>query len=171
MILKWLKSLRGNFKVVVNSSVIIALAKIGKLTLLKELFKKIIIPMQVYEEVTKDPTLPGAEEIMKTRWIEVAKISNMKLFEELCSEIDVGEAAVIVLALEINADLVVLDDKLARKKAEFFGLRYTGTIGILILAKKRKLISSLRDVLIELRNKGFWISNKLFQKIVENINT
>jgi len=153
-------------RVVVNSSVIIALAKISKLELLKKLFGEIIIPTQVYEEVASDPTLPGAIETLTADWMRILQIKNRALFDELRSEIDIGEAAVMVLAKEINADLVILDDKLARKKADLLGLEYIGTIGILILAKKKGLIKSLKEELTKLRNKGFWISNKLLQKIL-----
>jgi len=155
------------FKVVLNSSVIIALAKIGKLELLRKLFGEIVIPTQVYEEVTRDPTLPGAIEILTANWIKILQIKNEALFGELCSEIDVGEAAAIVLAKEIDADLVILDDKLARKKADLLGLEYMGTIGLLILAKKKGLIKSLKEELIKLRNKGFWISDALLWKILK----
>lgn len=161
--------MQKKFRVVVNSSVIIALAKIGKLGLLRELFGEVIVPTQVYEEVTRDPTLPGAIETLIADWIRILQIKNEVLFEELCSEIDVGEAAVIVLAKEIDADLVMLDDKLARKKADLLGLEYTGTIGLLILAKKKGLIKSLKEELIKLRNKGFWISDELLQKILRKI--
>lgn len=88
--------------------------------------------------------------------------------------LDEGEAEAIVLALEINASLILIDDREARLQAKRLGLRVTGTLGILLRAKKLGLIKSLREELDKLKGTGFRISKNLEEEILkaagENLN-
>ena len=79
------------------------------------------------------------------------------------SRIGAGEGEAIVLAIELNADLVLLDDERASKIARSLGLTKTGTIGILIAAKKLGWISEVTSVLVDLRATGFRMSARLYQ--------
>ena len=80
--------------------------------------------------------------------------------------LDEGESEVIVLALEVKASLVLLDDREARLQAKRLGLRVTGTLGVLLRAKKLGLIKSLRDELNKLKETGFRISKSLEEEIL-----
>ena len=94
--------------VVSNSSPLIALAKIGKLYILKELFGEIIIPKAVWDEVVvKGKGKPGAEEVEKAEWIKVREVRDKLSVEVLKGEIEIGEAEAIILAKELNADLLI----------------------------------------------------------------
>jgi len=81
--------------------------------------------------------------------------------------LDEGEAEAIVLALEANANLVLLDDREARLQAKRLGLRVTGTLGILLRAKKLRLIENSREELNKLKETGFHISVSLEEEVLK----
>lgn len=89
------------------------------------------------------------------------EVKDKKLVKLLQSSLDDGESEAIALSLEIGADLILLDDSDAREKARLYGLTITGTIGILLRAKKDKKITSLKESLLKLRGTGFWINKSL----------
>jgi hypothetical protein len=98
-------------------------------------FDKIIVPSLVFEEVVVQGSgLPGAAFIANAVWIEVRNCSDQSLFEQLRRSLDPGELEAIVLAIELNADIVLLDDEAARVAAQSLGIEYTGLLGILIQA-------------------------------------
>ena len=82
-------------------------------------------------------------------------------------DLDRGEAEVIILASEIAADLVILDETLGRRYAKQSGLNLTGTIGVLLKAKQNGLLSSVSHSLDELVKKGVWLSPKIIQQVKE----
>ncbi len=153
-------------KVVSDSTCIISLAKIGKLEILKELFGEILIPKAVYGEIYH-PGKEGFEEIRRAIFIKTVNISDKKLIKFLKEYIDDGETESIVLAIENNADLIILDDRDARKIAKRFNLRVIGTLGILLLASKNGIIKDIKPVIGKLKKKGFYISKNLEDKIEE----
>ena len=152
--------------VVSNSSILIHLSRIGKLWLLKEIFGKVVIPKAVYKECIVEGKA-GSDEIKSSEWIEVREIRDLNLKKVLQMLLDEGEAEAIVLALESNADLILLDETEARKIAKGLGLKVTGTIGILLKAKKLGLIENLKKEVEALRETGFWISESLIRKILQ----
>ncbi|NPA62877.1 MAG: DUF3368 domain-containing protein [Methanococci archaeon] len=83
--------------------------------------------------------------------------------------IDYGESEVIAYAVENNIDLVVLDDKDARKIAREFDLKVIGTLGILIVSKKKGYIDEVKPLLEKLINNNFRVSEKLLRRILEEI--
>lgn len=89
--------------VVSNTSPIINMAVIGHLELLRKLYNKIIIPQAVYHEITvKGLGQVGAQEVEKSKWIEVEEIPDKNLTEALKLELDEGEAEAIALAMGIK---------------------------------------------------------------------
>lgn len=148
--------------VVSNSSPIIHLVKINKLYLLERMYGQIFVPNQVYLECTE--TRQYHEEvkfISAASWIDIVQIKDIKLFKLLYSEIDAGEAEALVLAFENNADLVLLDDMEARSMARRLEFTVTGTLGVLLKAKKQGIITSLKEDISKLESTGFWISSDL----------
>lgn len=131
--------------VVSNSSPLISFAKIGKLQTLKELFGKITIPKSV--------------------WCEVVVRDKLSV-EVLKGEIEVGEAEAIVLAKELNADLLIMDENIPRVIAESIGLRVVGSLAVLYIAKKRGLIKENFDEIVkELRAKGVRFSDNVINRL------
>lgn len=155
-------------KVVSNSSPIIHLAKIGKLSLLREYFNTIMVPESVFKEcVAEGKDRKEVEAIKKAEWIRVAEVQDKKLVKLLQSSLDDGESEAIALSLESGADLILLDDSDAREKARIYGLTVTGTLGVLLRAKKDRKISSLKENIIKLRESGFWVSDFVEERLLE----
>ena len=115
-------------KVVSNTTPLISLLSISKLTLLKDLYGQIIVPYTVYKEIEQGKDKPFYTDLSKIDWIEIKKIQNQYSVKYL-SDLDEGEAEVIILANEIKADLVLLDEKLARSFAQRLSItRHIGNV-------------------------------------------
>ena len=159
-------------KIISNASPLIALSNIGQLELLEELFQKIIIPKAVYQEVVQEgKSRPGAVEVKKAvnKWIEVKEVKNSDEVKTLRALLDYGEAEVIVLAQEIKADLLILDNREPRLFAKHLGFQLIGTIGVLILAYEKGFLKNPLEKIFELREKGFYISDRLLREIVKQL--
>ena len=157
-------------KVISNSSPLIHLSRIGELTLLRYFFDEIIVPEAVYREcVIEGKNREDAKRIRKAKWIKVAKIKNTDLKKAFMMVLDEGEAEAIVLALEKSADLILLDEYEARKVARNYTLNITGTIGVLIRAKYRGKIITLKDILEKLKETGFWLNDDLCTEILKKV--
>ena len=143
-------------KIIVDTSCLIILSKIKELNLLKLLYEEILITEVVAKEFNEP--LPD--------WITVCPIKfNEKefLFEK---RIDKGEASVIILALERSNSTIIIDDFKGRALAKELGIKVTGTIGIIISAKNKKLIPSIKPILEKIKETNFYISKKLENEAV-----
>lgn len=156
-------------KVVSNTTPIISLLKIGKLEILKDLYEEIYIPQEVYSEIEAGKNKKYYLNLLEVEWIRIEQIQDKKSVAYFL-DLDKGEAEAIILATESEADLILLDEALGRYHAKHAGLKVTGTIGILIKAKKQGLISELKPLLFELREKGVWLSESLIERILELTN-
>lgn len=150
-------------KVISNTTPIISLLKVKKLELLKELYTELIIPEAVFDEIEKGNRKNYYQDLRKIDWIRIVKIANSDSVDYFF-DLDKGEAEVLILAHEQNADLVIIDELAGRNYAKRLELNLTGTIGILLKAKEKKLISSIKSILKELQVKGSWINPKLVEK-------
>lgn len=113
--------------VVSNTSPIINLAAINQLNILHELFKNIIIPEAVYNEITViGAEQPGSKEVNKYDWIKTQKVSNQSLLKALQMDLDQGEAEAIALSVELNSDLLLIDEKIGRTVASQMDLKFVG---------------------------------------------
>jgi predicted nucleic acid-binding protein len=124
------------------------LSSLGKLDLLKHLFGRVTIPQAVYEELTERRSFERVD------WIEVQQIRDRGVYGSLRLELDHGESEAIVLYSEQDMDLLLLDDGEARRFAEEREMKITGTGGLLILAKDRGLIDSVRPESDKLEREG-----------------
>jgi predicted nucleic acid-binding protein len=144
--------------VVVNATPLIALTLIDRLDLLQALYGQVTIPGAVQGEV-----LAGGREgraavdVSRLPWVRVVRLQDATL-ADLLVDLDRGEAEVLALALEMRADLVILDERLARRHAQRLGLLLTGTLGVLLGAKQRGLISQVAPLLDQLRQSGIWLN-------------
>jgi len=158
-------------KVVSNSSILISLSSINKLSLLKKEFGEIYIPEAVWREVVEEGKgQAGAEEVENSDWIKTVKVKDQNLVSALNEILDLGESEAIALALKLSCNIILLDEKEARVMAAKYNLKPLGTIGILILAKKKKKINSLKIELDKLINEGgFRISPEIYKKALEEV--
>jgi len=155
--------------VVSDTSPIINLAMIGQLDLLPILFRQIIIPQAVFDEiVTSGAALPGAKEIQEAGWIEVRTPKDQSLIESLLAELDPGESEAIALALEIGAGLLLMDEYLGRNAARNRNILPLGILGILLKAKEQGLLPAVQPLMDALiREAGFYIHTQLYQDVLE----
>jgi predicted nucleic acid-binding protein len=155
--------------VVSNTSPIINLAVVGQLDLLRQLYGKVVIPQAVYTEiVVVGAGQPGADEVATSDWIETRQVVNRTAVTALQLELDDGEAEAIALAVEAGADLLLLDEALARAIAARFGLRFIGLLGCIVEAKKRGLVSAVRPIVDDLIGKaGFWIGRPFYEHVLQ----
>ena len=156
-------------KVVSNTTPIISLLKNGKLEILKDLYDEIYIPQEVFNEIEAGKHKKYYLNLLTFEWIKIEQIQDRKSISYFL-DLDKGEAEAIVLATESEADLILLDESLGRFHAKHAGLRVTGTIGILVKAKKQGLISELKPLILELKDKGVWLSESLIERILELAN-
>lgn len=155
--------------VVSDTSVITNLIQLGQLPLLKELFENIIIPQKIFDELARIPR--QIEVINENAWIEVRQISDETHFKKLTSTLDPGEAEAIVLAIELKADALLIDEKKGRRIAQEYGITITGLLGVLIEAKAENLIKEVKPILDRLIfEMGFRINPKLYQNILEKVD-
>lgn len=153
-------------KVVSNTTPLISLLKLSKLDILKKLYSEIIIPKAVFEEIEAGKNKEYYEDLSKISWFKIVEIQDKQAVKYFL-DLDSGEAEAIVLATEVNADLIILDEKLGRFHAKHADIKVTGTVGLLIKAKKQGLIKELKPLLYELIEKDVWISEKLIREILK----
>jgi len=136
---------------------------------LKQLYDRVLVPRAVYEEVViSGAERPGANEVQSEDWIQVQQVSNHQEVSAVTSFLGQGEAEAIVLAQEIGADLLLIDEKLGRKEAANRGLTYLGILGMLIDAKRAGLLPEVEPVLDELVfNAGFHIDKSLYSRVLQ----
>lgn len=141
--------------VVVNSSPLIVLAKINKLELMHKLFGNISITEQVYDEIMSKPYYAESVAIKKAveeRWIKVNKS------KEINEVLGVGEASTLGLALT-QKQFLIIDDKKASFIANTLGIECHGTLYIILLALKKKIIKNKKEA-VDIVN--LLLSNKLY---------
>ncbi len=156
--------------VVSDASPLINLARIDKLDLLPRLYGELHLPEAVWQEVViQGAGQPGAQEIQEASWIKRHAVANRPLVQALEQELDAGEAEAIALALELQAELLLMDERLGREVARHLGLRYIGLIGVLLEAKRKGLISALKPHLDALRDTaGFRVSEALYKRVLQD---
>jgi predicted nucleic acid-binding protein len=100
-------------------------------------------------------------------WIQVKPVRDRSLVEVLLGELDLGEAESIVLARELRADLLLLDESHARRIAQRMSLPITGLVGVLLEAAAKGLVSDLAGTLRELRDHaGFWLADDVVDEVL-----
>jgi len=154
-------------KAVCNTSPQILLAKIGRLHLLQQLYREILIPVAVLEEVRAKPGREAQQlkTLIEGGIYQLHKVAG-NVLSDIPAELGSGEREVIALAIEKQADLVILDDLEGRRIARERGLTVTGTIGLLVEARKRGLIPSIRGDLDRLIEAGMWLDEIFYHRIL-----
>lgn len=153
--------------VVSDTSPISNLAAIGKLGLLEQLYGSVIIPTAVYQELLNSGSTDLAVLAIQTvNWIETRSVTNITLLQSLQNNLDVGEAEAIALAVELNADRLIVDERRGRNEAIKLGLRVTGILGILLAAKQQRLVPLIQPLLDDLIANGFWLREELYVEVL-----
>jgi len=167
--------------VVSNTSPLIWLAKIGRITLLKKLFGEVIIPEEVYKEAVERGLQEGFSDALAIKecvdqgWIKISKLneSEIKLCKKMMEhafEIHLGEVQAIILARGINA-LLLVDESSGRAFAETLGLKVKGTLYVIMKTLREELLdkAEAKEIVLVLVSKGFRIEPELLARILREI--
>jgi predicted nucleic acid-binding protein len=159
--------MRGSASTAVVADVgpLIGLAKIGRLDLLRRLFRRVLIPGGVETELRIESSRPGSLALAAAReagWLAVVPVPHVPA--RLLAVLGRGEAEAIVLA-ERESALLMIDESRGRVAARIEGVRIFGTGAVLIEAKRRKLIQEAGPVLDALQDAGYRISSALHTEI------
>ena len=152
---------------VVDTSPLIFLAKLDRLDLLKRGADQIVVPPAVLREIDEYPDAASEKiEDAKGAWLGVRAVADRRLVDVVMADLDAGESEVIALALELEAERVILDDLDARRLAQRLGIAPVGTLGLLLAAKLRGEIQSLRGEIDRLLQAGFRVSPSLSRAVL-----
>lgn len=143
--------------VIADTSCLILLGKINRLSLLQDFFKEVYITEEVNIEYGEP--LPD--------WIKIEKIKSELVQQSLELQLDKGEASAIALGLENEDSLLLIDERKGRKIAKELGLKIMGTLGILIKGKLEGKVPSLSDEINKLKAVDFRISEKLIEQVLK----
>ena len=160
--------------VIADTTPLISLLKIGKLWLLESLFREILIPQAVYEELTSNSRFYDealqVENCAFIRRVKVGNIDSVRLLQRAVG-IDKGESEAIVYTDECHADLLLVDEAKARQVAKQMGLKIMGTIGILLAAYEKGIIQKedMLECIDVMRKTGRHISESLYQQLMKTL--
>jgi predicted nucleic acid-binding protein len=154
--------------VVSDTSALSNLALVKHLWLLEAIYQTVIIP-EIVESELAAANNPSISAILRLGWIQIKPLTNSQLANQLQQErgLDAGEANAIALALELQADDLLIDERLGRQEAVRLGLSIIGILGVLLVAKQRSLIPQVQPVIDALLNQaGFRVSPQLYQHVL-----
>jgi len=160
--------------IVSDTTPVISLIKADRLNIFKSLFDEIIIPRAVYNELTNNSVYVKEAEIVKScEYIVVKDVLDTEAVNSLMYDIglDHGESEAIILSKELNCDLLIVDEKKARRVAKERGMNLSGTIGLLSLSYDRGIISGaeLMGIVDNMKMSGIRISDSLYNLLMNKI--
>ena len=151
--------------IISDTSTISNLIQLGEIELLNRLLGSIFIPQQVYDELARLPAQKAVVE--RLDWLKVVAIKDHQFYSNLLEKIDPGEAGAITLAIELQAELLVMDEKKGRQIAAQYRLPVIGLLGLLLEAKQENLLNAVKPLIDRLiYETGFRISPNLYQEIL-----
>lgn len=153
---------------VADSSALITLARIGRLQLLRAMASVVYVPSAVFDEVVLfGAGRPGSEELANASWVVRRPVRDTESVDLFRGRLGHGESEAIVLAKELGADFLVVDDATARRVAEEEGQRVVGLPGLLINAKERGLVSAIKPLLDAMLASGFFLDTTNYRSILQ----
>lgn len=156
--------------VVSDTSPLSGLAIVGYLGVLEQLYGQVLIPSGVMQELQRGgEDDPRITDVLGLDWIEIRQPTNPQLVKVLQTEhhLDRGESEAIALALDVNAEELLIDERLGRRKAIDLGVSITGLLGILLVAKRQGLITQIRPIMDSLiLDANFRIGADLYREVL-----
>ncbi len=155
--------------VVSDTSPIGSLYLVDRLELLPAVFGEVVVPEAVFQELLALESDFGHDlsSLKKAPWLIVRKVSDQQAVERFCQELDLGESEAIVLAQEMHADFLLIDESEGRQVAQREGLHVVGLLGMLMQAKRNGLITAIKPIMEELRSvAGFRIAEQLYKEVL-----
>ncbi len=157
--------------VIADASPLITFARIGRFELLRLRYERLIIPGEVFDEVVAHGAgMAGSAEVDAASWIEVRQV-NQPSPEGLraCAGLGKGETAAILLAHQLKADMLLVDEWRARRAAGSLGLSIAGCVAVLEESFARGLVSDLRSTYIQMLRKGIRVDLRIFRNSLERL--
>ena len=150
--------------VVADTGPINYLVLIGEIEVLPALYERVAVPPAVYEELgrLRAPEAVRAWIAQPASWLEI--LTATKSPDAGVAHLDSGERDAILLAEELTADLIVIDEIRGRREAQRRGLRFTGTLGVLMAGADQGMID-LRSAVHRLRQTNFYISPDILDQL------
>lgn len=142
--------------IIADTSCLIIFDKIGQLTILQNTFPDLIVTKEVAQEFGEVPD-----------WIAVQDITDKKQYSKLLEGLGKGEASSITLALEFQDCLLIIDEKKGRNIAKDLDIEIIGSLGVLVKAKEKGVIKSVKNILNIIEETNFRISEKIRKKVLE----
>ncbi len=143
---------------------------IGHIELLAQIYGTIVIPTAVANELASAaPEDVGVRQVPSLAWISIRPVTDRSLVNYLQGDrqLHLGEAEAIALAFELNAERLVIDERLGRREANRLGIPIVGILGILVAAKTRGLISAVQPVMDRLiAEADFRVAPQLYTEIL-----
>ena len=162
--------------VVSDSGPLISLLKAEELNILHTLYGEVLIPEAVFAELTTNSRyVDEANQIQNSTFIHVVSVNDRKSVSLLqrATGLDLGESEAIVYADGNNADVLLIEEEAGRKVAQHMQLRVRGSIGILLYAFDKEIITraDVEKALEKMRLSERRISEHLYQYAYEHINS
>jgi predicted nucleic acid-binding protein len=149
--------------VVVNATPLIALARVEKLTLLRDLFGQVITTPEVFREVAiADRT--GATEVRAARWIRQRRVTELDRYRR--GGLSAADASLIALAKTEVSGVLITDDRRLIERARKEGLAIARTGAVLIQAKEAGLITSVKEILDGMIAAGFRVTRPAYRSVL-----
>jgi predicted nucleic acid-binding protein len=158
--------------VVADSSPLVILTKLGCFDFLNRVFPRVCISTEVHHEVViAGAGLPGASEVSKAEWIEVKAVQNPAGLYSAQRKYGLGpgEMSTILLAKELGANPVLLDDYRARKLAKAEGLKILTSVGLLETLYLRHYLTDLGSVFRQLLTHNVYIDQRLLDRRLRSL--
>jgi predicted nucleic acid-binding protein len=153
--------------IVSDAGPIVVFARIGRLSLLRDVTGTLLIPDAVHSEIfVKKGVMPGASEVAQATWIQRASVADLSIIARLPNVLHEGEREAIVLAKERGAQLLV-DEIRARRVASHHGVEVIGTLRILDQAKKSGHIGLVRPIIVQMQSQGYRFDRALILRFLE----
>ena len=147
---------------VADASPLIFLARLGHLGLLRHAGRSVLVPPGAFAETQAVDDSAAAElRDASSAWLTIREVRNSTAIALVCADLGRGESEAIVLASEVGAERLVVDDLEARRFAVRCGLNVVGTLGILLAAKLEDKLPSLTAECDRLERVGFRIDQPL----------
>lgn len=142
--------------IISDTSCLIVLDRIGHLYILQNIFQNIITTDEVQKEFGQP--LP--------KWISIQKVINTEKLKELEAIVDKGKASAIALALETPDSVLIIDEKKGRNLASKYHIQIIGTLKVILIAKQKGIIQSVKPIINQLQQEGFRFSGALLDYLL-----
>lgn len=153
--------------VIVNTSPLLYLHQVKQLDILQKLYGQVTTPSAVLQELSVGQSQGiNVPDLAQIKWLHIVEVTARYLIPAII-DLGPGEAEVLALGLQSPNSLLIFDDQLARRIAHLYHLKHTGTLGILVKAKKQGYIQEIKPIIHLLKQSGMWLSDQIIHDVLK----